>query len=347
MPVATPPISSRRGKTASPAAEWLLDNFHLVEQQLRQITADLPPAYYRQLPKLAEGHLAGYPRVFSPAWAYVAHTDSLITGEVLRRFVRAYQRVTPLQIGEVWAVAITLRIVLVENMRRLAVQIDAAQALRGVADRLVDRVMGTGSAPVPLHLAVADLDTGPLDEIFATRMAPQLRGFDPVDTPLQGWLEDRLRRQGTAVEDVVARALHRQGASNVTMRNIVTSMRILSELDWADFFEDVSLVDARLRASTDFGAMDFATRNAYRTAIEDLARRCACDELAVTDAALRIAAAGQTARDRDPGQCPPHGRAPRLRRSVRNGLTRHGCAGSRHPPAPCRPGIFCRTGATA
>jgi cyclic beta-1,2-glucan synthetase len=291
----------QRGHPVSPAAEWLLDNFHLVELQLRQITEDLPPGYYRQLPKLAEGHLAGYPRVFALAWAYVAHTDSLISGPVLRRFVQAYQRIVPLKIGEIWAVAITLRIVLVENMRRLAVQIVEAQHQRSAADALVDRVSGIGGPAMALHLAVAPYDDAPLDEIFAAQIARRLRGLDPAETPLHGWLEDRLRRQDASVEDVVARVLHRQGASNVTMRNIVTSMRIISELDWAEFFEDVSLIDARLQAKGDFGAMDFATRNAYRTAIEELARGSADDELVVTDAALHLAAEGATARERDPG----------------------------------------------
>ncbi|MFC3179869.1 GH36-type glycosyl hydrolase domain-containing protein [Cypionkella sinensis] len=154
---------------------------------------------------------------------------------------------------------------------------------------------------MPLHLAVAEYDKAPLDEIFAAQIARRLRGYDPVDTPLYGWLEDRLRRQGTSSDAVVAHALARQGASNVTMRNIVTSLRTILELDWADFFEDVSLVDARLRASSNFAAMDFATRNAYRTAIEDLSRHSKLDELAVTDAALLFAAAGETDRARDPG----------------------------------------------
>ena len=102
----------------------------------------LPPGYYRQLPKLAEGPFAGYPRVLGLTWAYVAHTDSLISGPVLSRYVRAYQQVQPLMIGELWAVAITLRIVLIENMRRLALQIVEGQAQRQQADD--DRECGTG-----------------------------------------------------------------------------------------------------------------------------------------------------------------------------------------------------------
>ena len=118
-PIALSPRRFSEGHAITPAAEWLIDNYHLVERQIREIRNDLPPRYYRQLPKLVDGPFAGYPRVFGVAWAFVAHTDSRFDPEMLWRFVRAYQEVQPLTIGELWAVAITLRIVLVENLRRL------------------------------------------------------------------------------------------------------------------------------------------------------------------------------------------------------------------------------------
>ena len=278
------------GQTVPLAAQWLLDNYHLVEKQLVQIASDLPPGYYQLLPKVASGPLAGYPRVLELAWAYVAHTDSLISGQVLRRFVQAYQSVQPLTIAELWAVSITLRIVLVENMRRLAVQITEAHELRIAADALMDA-------------ATPDLpdDDADLPEIFTAQIAKRLRGCDPAETPTLGWLESRLHRQGTTLDDVVARAHARQGASNVTMRNIVTSMRTLSELDWADFFEDVSLVDTCLSAGSDFATMDFATRNQYRTAIERLSRGSGHGEMEVAQAALDQAQRGEDDRTRDPG----------------------------------------------
>jgi len=296
------------GETITPAAEWLLDNFHLVEQQLRQIADDLPPGYYRQLPKLAEGPFTGYPRVFGIAWAYVAHTDSLLSGSVLARFVKAYQEVQPLMIGELWAIAITLRIVLIENMRRLAVQITEARHLRAKADALVDRVLaqarsngGGHTSAQALELAVAPYATGPLPEIVAAQIAKRLRGFDPLETPLHGWLSERLAQQGASIDTVVMHAQLRQGASNVTMRNIVTSMRLVSELDWADFFEEVSLIDNRLRDASSFAELDFATRNSYRTAIEVLSRGSTLSETEVTETALARAADGQDTVTRDPG----------------------------------------------
>ncbi|MDZ4394168.1 DUF3131 domain-containing protein, partial [Cypionkella sp.] len=240
-------------------------------------------------------------RVLGLAWAYVAHTDSLLSETSLLRFVQAYQTVQPLTIGELWAVAITLRIVLIENMRRLAVQITEANRLRQAADDIVDRVLASSASGVSSHTMLARLDGVDLPEIMAAQMAKRLRGIDPTETPLASWLDERLAHLGLSVETVVASAQARQGASNVTMRNIVTSMRRLSEMDWADFFEAASLIDTRLRAAPGYSDMDFATRNRYRTAIELLARHSGHDEAAVADAALAMAQAGEEPAARDPG----------------------------------------------
>src|ERR1019366_1455800 len=128
----------------TPAAEWLVDNFFVVDEQLREIRDDLPVGFYRELPKLADGPLEGYPQVYGIAWAFVAHTDSRFDPETLRRFVLAYQRVRPLTIGELWAVAITLRVVLVENLRRLAEAMVRNRTARQEADALADDLLGIG-----------------------------------------------------------------------------------------------------------------------------------------------------------------------------------------------------------
>ncbi len=293
------------GHSITPAAEWLLENFHLVEQQVRQIRDDLPPAYYRQLPKLADGPLAGYPRVVGLAWAYIAHTDSLVSRATLVRFVAAYQEVQPLTIGELWAVAISLRILLVENMRRLAVEVSEGQALRREADALVDLLAGASARPAgEVHRALARYEGSALPEIMAAQMAKRLRGFDRAETPLRVWLDDQLRARGSSPDDILAHAQQRQGATNVSMRNVVTSMRLVSEMDWAEVFEEVSLVDARLSARSVYAEMDFATRNLYRSAIEDIGRGSALTEIQIADLALAAGADDTPARDaapRDPG----------------------------------------------
>ena len=297
------------GRGVVPAAEWLLDNYHLVEEQIREIHDDLPPGYYRQLPKLGVGPFTGYPRVLGLAWAFVAHTDSHVDPQALRRFIAAYQRVQPLTIGELWAVAITLRIVLVENLRRLTDQITVGRRARTDAQTLANRLLTAGQSHAALESDIATRDPGPLSEHFAAHLAKRLRDQDPRVTPALGWLGERLRLQGTSIEQVVEHAHQRQGASNVTVRNVITSMRLISSIDWAELFESVSLVDERLCADSDFAAMDFATRNMYRSAIEQLARGCTLSELDIAQRALDAAReakaaatdAEQTERIGDPG----------------------------------------------
>lgn len=294
----------------TPAAEWLIDNFHLAEDQIREIRNDLPPSYYRQLPKLAEGPFKGYPRIFEIAWAFVAHTDSRFEAEMLRRFVLAYQRIQPLTIGELWALAITVRVVLVENLRRLADLIVSSQKSRDAADALADRLLvAPNSSPDAAELALRPYIDLPLTRAFAVQLVQRLRDEDPATTPALLWLDKRLQAQATTADEIVREEHRRQGAANVTVRNIVTSMRLISELDWAEFFEGVSLVDGVLRSGSNFAASDFPTRDRYRRAIEQLARGSAHSELDVTRAAIlsaqRADTQGETTapdpRHRDPG----------------------------------------------
>ena len=284
----------REERAITPAAEWLVDNFHVVEEQIREIRDDLPRGFYRQLPKLADGPLEGYPRVFGIAWAFVAHTDSRFDPQMLGKFVQAYQRVQPLTIGELWAVAITLRIVLVENLRRSAERIVGGRAARQEADGLANRLLGVGGCEAePAETVLKGFGRTPLPRAFAVQLVQRLRDQDPKVTPALLWLDEQLLVQGTTADEIVRTEHQAQGAMNVTVRNVITSMRLISAVDWAEFFESVSHVDAVLRAGSDFAAMDFPTRDRYRHAIEELARGSGHTEIKV--ARLAIAAAKRAA----------------------------------------------------
>ena len=297
------------GSAITPAAEWLIDNFYVVEKQIREVRTDLPPGYYRQLPKLAGGPFAGYPRVFGIAWAFVAHSDSLFDAEVLRRFLRAYQEVQPLTIGELWAVAISLRIVLVENLRRIAKRVVDSRAGRRAADELADRLLGTGgrgAEPPKTVLPRQPQTTFP--DAFLVQLVHRLRAQEPGIAPALVWLDEQLTRQGRTADAVVLDEHQRQVASSITVRNIITSMRFISDVDWMELFERVSLVDDVFKAGSAFENMDFPTRDLFRSAVEQLARGSDLTELDVARAAVTMAkralhanADGSAARLADPG----------------------------------------------
>ena len=281
-------IDERRAIT--PAAEWLVDNYYLVERQISEIKSALPPGYYRQLPKLADGPFTGYPRVFGLAWAFVAHTDSHFDTEMLCRFGRAYQEVQPLTIGELWAVAITLRIVLVENLRRLAELIVHSSEARHNADGLADRLLGAGGRTAePASVVLARHEGTTVPDAFAVQLVHRLRDQDPRITPALTWLDQNLAARGTTADAIVRDEHQRQGAGAVTVRNIITSMRLISDVDWNELFERISLVDDVLSAASLFRDMDFPTRNLYRSAIEELARGANRTELDVAHATVLAA----------------------------------------------------------
>jgi cyclic beta-1,2-glucan synthetase len=283
----------------TPAAEWLLDNFHIVDEQIREIKDNLPPGYYRGLPMLADGPLTGFPRVFGIAWALVAHTDSAFDAEKLTRFVAAYQRVAPLTIGELWAIAITLRATLVENLRRMAETIVVSIHARQQADALADRILGTDSGVAePAGALRSRLDQVTWSNAFAVQLAQRFRDHDPEVTPALQWLNERLAADGMMTDQMVRSEIERQAAANMTVRNVITSMRLVSMIDWAEWVESVSLVDAALRGASDFADMDFPTRDLYRRAIEDVSRRSEHDEFGVTRLAIAAAAQARDAAER-------------------------------------------------
>ncbi|MEQ1754401.1 MAG: glucoamylase family protein [Micropepsaceae bacterium] len=287
--------SLAKGQPITPAAEWLVDNYHLVEDQIREIRLDLPPGYYRQLPELTNGPLIGLPRVFELAWTYIAHTDSRFDAPLLCRFVNAYQRVQLLTIGELWAVAITLRIMLVENLKRATQRIVKGQQQRAKADELADRIL---SAHITTNSSMPDLlrpfDTVTVSSTFAAQLIKRLRDQDPNLMPVMQWLEEKLQSQATSSDAVVQSEHMRQAGMSVTVRNIITSMRHISAVDWAEVFESMSSVDELLRSRTSFAQMDFPTRNQYRSAIEDLSRRSPLSEIQVTHRVLDEMAVHET-----------------------------------------------------
>src|SRR5205085_7227118 len=294
----------RRESAISPAAEWFVDNFHIVEDQLREVREDLPAGYYRELPKLETGELAGYPRIYALALALIAHTDSHLDTDTRRRFIRAYQQHAPLTIGELWAVAISLRLALVENLRRLAARIVAARAAREEADALADKLLelaGRESNSLTSLLAGRLGQREDLDRAFVVQLTQRLREQDPAVMPFFDWLDKQLQKRGQTTEQIVHLEHQRQATAQVTVGNIITSMRLLSTLDWRDFFESVSHVDPILSddPAAAYARMEFASRDRYRHVVERIARRTKNDELEVARRAVALAARSQQSSPED------------------------------------------------
>jgi cyclic beta-1,2-glucan synthetase len=294
------------------AADWLVDNFYVVMAQIRDVRHGLPNSYYRSLPSLKEGPLAGKPRVLNLAWAFVARGDSSFDPELLRRFVAAFQEIEPLAMGELWALPSFLRLVLIENLRRESARLAHILEERRRADQLADTLLGlAGPRNAGPSRALEPYQGRILPPAFTVQLFQRLREQDPRVRPAVQWLEERLAAQQSSGEDMVARQHAEEVARNATVRNVITSMRLISDFEWSGFFESVNLVDRTLAEGSNFTQVSFPTRDRYRHALEDLAKRSRVGEVQAAQAVMKACAeaaerkrgrGGETGRrDEDPG----------------------------------------------
>ena len=278
--------------------DWLRDNHHVVQDQVREIRQDLPRKYYLELPKLADGPSAGYPRVYALARELIAHTVGRLDLQTLVDFAAAYQRVAPLTIGEIWAIPIMLRLALVEELRRLAADVVAARRSRDRA-RAWGVQLSTG-AREPEQIVDGMLHaeaeaSGRLSAAFVVELLHWLRDQPSSAAPAWHALQRALEAQGDSPEEMLRVEHQREAAGQLAIGNIITTMRLLSSIDWPLFFERVSLVEQILREDPAgaYARMDFPTRDRYRHSVEQLARAASVSEQVVARRAVDLAATAQ------------------------------------------------------
>ncbi|MES2911690.1 MAG: hypothetical protein V4718_09895, partial [Pseudomonadota bacterium] len=272
---------SHNGQYVTPAAEWLLDNFHLVEAQLQQIHEGVPRRYYAHLPKLADKPLEGLPRVYGIAWAYVAHTDSVLDPLLFTAFLDAYQEVSELNLGELWAMPTTLRVVLLENLRRVADQIADGKAAREAAHAVWDT--GTHLSEAQLDELLEAMRQRGLERNFLTQLWQRMPD-QPSDTSarLAHWTASHCSN-GLSL---IAESQTAQVSANLTISNIINSLRLIGQVEWIDLIEPVSRSLRVLKQLPGFEMESEGTRQQITQSMEKIARDTGESELAVAQAVV-------------------------------------------------------------
>ena len=285
--------ATRHRRRITPAGEWLLDNFYLIEEQIRIARRHLPKGYSKELPRLETGPSAEMPRVYDIALEIISHGDGRVDTTSLTRFVNAYQTVTPLKLGELWAIPIMLRLALIENLRRVAARVIADWQYRGKAARWADSLTATAeSDPKSVVLVVADMARSkpPMTGPFVAEMARRLQGQSPALALPLSWIEQRLSESGQTIEHLVQLEAQQQAADQVSIGNSICSLRTLAAIDWRDFVEQTSIVDQFLRQDPAgvYATMDFTTRDDYRHVVESISRKHKLNESEVAESALKL-----------------------------------------------------------
>ena len=254
-----------RQEAMSPAVEWLLDNFHIIAAAARDIHHDLPPGFFRRLPHVASDEFAGLPRIYALARELIGSSAGRLDAQRLQRFIIAFQSVTPLTIGELWAWPSALKLALLDHLRARGDALAAARAHRVAADRVAaaaeSSASPTGEWAAEIHHA------------FVTRVLQRTRALGPLASGLHQQLEAALAARGQTIEDAIRAEGQHQAIEQAGVANLIGSLRLISTFDWSEFFESVSLVEQVLQRDPAgvYGRMDFRSRDRYRHAVEELA----------------------------------------------------------------------------
>ncbi|TCL72891.1 glucoamylase family protein [Rhizobium sp. BK251] len=286
------------GETITPAAEWLLDNHYIVEEAIQEVRRDFPRRFYRELPTV-EFEGTRIPRTMVLAWLYVAHTHSTVSHESLTALVDGFQAHETLKIGELWALPSLVRYILVENLRRISSRVERSRWMRRKANEAADELIRLGD-PARCAEYLKTLESLANDNTFATQFLYRLRDGSQTSSLAISWLDERLERAGTDAEETTMAEHNRLSSGNVTMGNIIRSLREIDDTEWSVWVEEVSHVDKLLWEKTDYAALDSGSRNTYRKQIERLAKRSTKTEMETTQVAIDLTEAARQSTEPQP-----------------------------------------------
>jgi cyclic beta-1,2-glucan glucanotransferase len=277
------------------SAEWLLDNAYLIREQVTDLRRSLPQKYYGELPLIASGPQMGLPRVYQVASEMVAESGGALEPEIIRKFLVAFQEITPLDIGELWALPLMLRLQLLERLRTLAIQVEQLQSQSEEADFWANRLITAVRHDSPRLLRgmeeLVERYPEPTPH-FSSELVAHLYDEETVLPIVTGWLERALR---APLLEVIQQEHRRQAVQQTALANVINSCRRLAQIQWRELFQSTSWAESELAADPAgvYARMDFETRDRCRSAVEEIARWSKCSEQKVIDQALALAKAAE------------------------------------------------------
>lgn len=284
--------------TLTPASKWVVDNFYLIEEYIQLARRHFPEKYSKELPCHESGEYKGLPRVYSIILELISHVDAQVEKESLHAFIHAYQTISPLNLGELWAVPIMLRLALIENLQRIVSRLQQNQIDRDTAKIWVDKLQVMAKKrPSLLVEVVANMAKTniPLSSSFVSEFCQRLSSQNPMLHMARRWLEQRLSEEGSSIEELINIDSQSQAADQLSVSNSISSLRALGVADWKVFVESLSVVENTLRKdpANIYSLMDFTTRDHYRHMIEKIARGNSVSEVEVAEKVVSLAKEAQ------------------------------------------------------
>ncbi|WP_340103706.1 GH36-type glycosyl hydrolase domain-containing protein [Rhodohalobacter sp. 8-1] len=285
---------AKSNKEISPAAEWLIDNFYIIQEQIVQVGVDFPKEYQKSLPLFKNGEFRGLPKVYELVLNLLNHTDNVVDLDVFAEYIKKYQEKRTLMMGELWAIPIMVRLILIEKLSQKASGILARKRVRDEVNNLLKELdeesqeePGVFSSVVSKWLKDKRDSKEPQ---YLVEIYNQLQNSGRLWDEQKRWLVFRFRRYDMTLEEAMKIEAQKQSRLQVSIQNAVHSLRKSSESDWSDFVEQNSVVEKILCLDSAgvYSDIDFQSRDSYRSVVERLSRRSGHSEKEVAEQVLEM-----------------------------------------------------------
>jgi cellobiose phosphorylase len=285
--------AAKQNRELSSAAEWIIDNFYIIQEQIVQLKEDLPEDYYKKLPRLTQGEYRGYPRTYEIVQMLAAISDNIIDQDNTITAIKAYQEIDTLNLAEMWSVPLMNRLALIVRLSERAEKLLYDRQIQDEIDKILkEKISAETEEPGYLLRKLSEIvdqqhDTTRFLIILAQRL--QMKGM--LTETERRWFDYKFSRWDTTLEEQLRDRAQQTSRLHLSIQNAISSLRDVSETDWSDFVETCSVVERILRfdPADKYAHMDFNTRDTYRKRVEKLSSHSRYSEQEVAEQALMMA----------------------------------------------------------
>lgn len=274
------------------AAEWLLDNFYLIEKEYKDVKHNMPKSYYQNLPVIDKGLMRGYPRIYAIALEMVSYSGGIVDEELIDHFVIGYQRHNLLSSGEIWALPIMLRIALLQYISSISDSIVNAQDEKNKGEIIADSLI-TAYADGNLEDKIKELSEESIcfSSHSIERILKVLRDNGVESKLIYTWIDEKLESQETNSEKMISKEHQLVSKFQINIGSCINSIREVEGLNWKENFEKISELEKILRSDPSgiYKDMDFETKDYYRHCVEKISKRFKLSEIYLARKAIECA----------------------------------------------------------
>jgi cyclic beta-1,2-glucan synthetase len=272
------------GHAPGPAANWLLENSYLVQNDAEEALYVLEGLKSKPDPG------ANYAQVHALAVELLRHSEHEVTEEAMHDALCEFQKVRALTTAELWNFTQLLRLALLGELTRLAMDAASAQQHREAAYLWADRLIASarhGEEAQQSMLGRMDGQPYAINATFLAALSELLQGEDDALPAFQLEVE----KAGRPLAEIAREEARREALSASAAARAFGSLRALARLDVRKVFERVSVVDQELRRDPSgiYAASDFETRDRCRHEVDRIARWSGVNERDVARMAVVLA----------------------------------------------------------